>query len=124
MLRRLIVLCGLAISLTACMSGGTKVTASDLVGFQNGVTTEREVISRLGKPDTVTVSSSGERIDVYAYSKTTPTAATFVPIVGIAAGGANNHVTAVTFRFDPKGLLIDYTSTESNTDVRTGLLNQ
>lgn len=115
---------GLALSaviLAGCVSGGTKVTESDISGFQKGVTTESQVIAKLGRPTATSVTDTGTRIDVYAYVHSSPKAVDFVPIVGPLAGGANATSTAVTFTFDKDGVLRSYSATASNSDVRMGL---
>lgn len=110
-----------ALILAGCVSGGTKVTEGDISGFQKGVTTESQVIAKLGPPNATSVTDTGVRIDVYTYVRTSPKAVDFVPIVGVLAGGANATATSVSFTFDKNGILTGYQASTSNTDVKTGV---
>lgn len=113
-----------AVLLSGCVSSGTKVTQTDISQFKKGVTTEAEVVAKLGKPTGTSITSSGTKIDVYSYVHAAANAASYIPIVGLAAGGATGESTVVMFTFDANGVLKEYTATQSNSDVKTGLLNQ
>jgi hypothetical protein len=52
------------------------------------------------------------------------TAASYIPVVGLLAGGAVSHSNTVTFDIDRNGVLTDKAGTTANGDVRTGLANQ
>ena len=121
MFRKYLGLAFSALILAGCVSGGTKVTESDISGFQKGVTTESQVIAKLGRPTATSVTDTGIRIDVYAYVHASPKAIDFVPIVGSIAGGANANSTTVTFTFNNAGILTAYSSSSSASDVRTGM---
>lgn len=114
----------IGLGLSACVSGGTKVTQQDVSQFQKGVTTEQEVVAKLGKPNGSSATSTGTKIDVYSYVHSAANAASYIPIVGLAAGGATGTATTATFTFNNRGVLTDYSTSESSTDVHTGLLNQ
>jgi outer membrane protein assembly factor BamE (lipoprotein component of BamABCDE complex) len=123
-MRAILVVAGTALVLAGCMSSGTKVDERQLTGFERGVTTEDQVIAKLGKPDTRERLDDGTRIDKYTYVHASPKAVNFVPVVGLFAGGANGKSTTVRFTFDQNGLLKSYSTEVSNVDVRTGLANQ
>ena len=112
----------LCASMSGCMSAGTKVTDDQMTQFQKGVTTEDQVISHLGKPNSTARNSDGTFTDVYQYVHATPDAVDFVPIVGLLAGGATGTSNTVTFVFDEKKVLKDYSSAQSTQKVKTGLI--
>lgn len=121
MLRKYLALAASAVILAGCVSSGTKVTETDISGFQKGVTTESQVIAKLGPPTATSVTDAGVRIDVYSYVHASPKAVDFVPVVGVFAGGANATATTVSFTFDKNGVLTAYQATTSNTDVKNGV---
>jgi hypothetical protein len=63
-------------------------------------------------------------MDAYVYSHGEARAASFIPVVGLLAGGSDGKVTTVTFDFTPDGVLKDWASTSGAISVNTGLLNQ
>jgi len=106
------------------MSSGTKVTEQQAAQFEKGKSTEAEVIAKLGPPTSSSRGPDGAKADVYMYTKSQARAASFIPVVGLMAGGADASMTAVIFHFRPDGLLEDWASNITNTGVDTGLLNQ
>ena len=98
-----------ALALAGCVSSGTQVTEEQAGQFQKGITTEQEVIAKLGTPN--------------AYVRARPNAVDFVPIVGLLAGGATAQANTVTFTFDSSGVLKSYSATASNSEVHTGIAN-
>lgn len=118
------VLSMLAAALIAgCVSSGTQVKDAQLDQFQKGVTTEADVTKALGPAQSVSRTSDGKRILVYVGTHAQAKASSFIPVVGLFTGGATAHVTTVSFTFGPDGKLADYTSSESNSDVRTGIVS-
>jgi outer membrane protein assembly factor BamE (lipoprotein component of BamABCDE complex) len=107
--------------LTACASSGTRVQDAALTQFQKGKTTESDVVKVLGVPQMTTTNSDGTRSIAYVYTHAQAKGASFVPIVGLFAGGAKGNINIVTFNFDPMGKLINYQASNSTTDVNTGL---
>ena len=90
-----------AVAFAGCASSGTKVTADDLKQFQKGVTTEQEVVAKLGNPNATSISDGGVRIDIYSYAHVAANAANFIPIVGLAAGGAQAPLQLCRLRSTP-----------------------
>jgi hypothetical protein len=109
---------GVIAILCGCASIGTDVKDSQLSAFQIGVTTRSDVIRTLGPPESEAVSSSGDRSMVYAETHFHTKAASFIPIVGLFAGGAKGQSSSVVLRFDRNGRLAEVTN--SRTDVDTG----
>lgn len=112
--------CALVLALTDCASSGVEVMDSQLTQFQKGVTTEGDVLRALGPATTTSSNSDGSAMLVYTGVHARAKAASFIPIVGIFAGGATAEATSVAFRFGPDHRLIDYWTTHGQTDVGMG----
>ena len=110
--------------LAGCASSGTKVTPEQTAQFERGKTTLAEVVARLGPPNSTTMLGNGQTIIVYVYVSSSANAASFVPVVGLLAGGATGTSNTATFTFDNRGVLVSSGSSQSMTEVNTGLLNQ
>jgi outer membrane protein assembly factor BamE (lipoprotein component of BamABCDE complex) len=106
---------------SALMSTGREVTQDQLARFQRGVTTQDEVIAKLGQPTSSTISASGQRELAYVFMHTQVRPETFIPIVGSFVGGGDTRMSQVVFTFDPAGKLVDYRATESNVGTGMGL---
>jgi outer membrane protein assembly factor BamE (lipoprotein component of BamABCDE complex) len=112
-----------AVTLAGCMSSGTRVDTTQMQQFQKGVTTEDQVVAKLGEPNSRSIKSDGTRAITYTHIAARPDAVDFVPIVGMFAGGAKSEMDIVIFNFDGTGVLKDYSATTSNAHVSTGLVN-
>jgi len=110
----------LSVALIGCVSSGTQVKDTALSQFRKGQTTEADVVKALGPPQSTMTSSGGGRVISYVGMHAQTKAATFVPIVGLFAGGASSHVSVVTFTFDRDGKLTDYMSQQSEAGARSG----
>lgn len=108
-------------SLSACMSMGKKVDQEKVSQFVKGKTTYAEVVQQLGKPSQSTINSDGSRTAMYMYIQSQANAASFIPIVGLFAGGANTENTTVTLSFDNKSVLTSYTASEGGSSMGTGI---
>lgn len=105
--------------LSACATSGTRVDQAQLGQFKPGVTTVADIESALGKPQSTNLASDGTRSIGYLYSHAQVKGATFIPIVGIFAGGATAQGSSVIFRFDTAGRLIDYHASQQDVDVNS-----
>ena len=110
--------------LAGCVSSGTKVTRAQIAAFQIGKTTEAEVVAAPGSPNSASVLSDGSKIDVYVHMSAHANAASYVPIVGLFAGGAKSDSDTAVFNFGPDGILRSTSSNTAHADVNTGLANQ
>jgi outer membrane protein assembly factor BamE (lipoprotein component of BamABCDE complex) len=108
-------------ALSACVSMGTKVDQEKVSQFETGKTTYVEVIQQLGKPTQSTMNSDGTRTLTYMYMQSQLKAANFIPVVGAFVGGTESETTTVTLNFDKNSLLTDYTASEGDTSVGTGI---
>jgi outer membrane protein assembly factor BamE (lipoprotein component of BamABCDE complex) len=102
-----------ALMLAGCVSSGTKVDTTQIASFQKGKTTYAQVVQALGPPISVSTLSDGTRIIGYGYVHAEPRAASFIPVVGLFAGGADAQSQSVIFTFGPDGTLRDYSTTTS-----------
>jgi len=83
--------------------------------YQVGVTRLADVTAKLGKPNSTATVSDGTVVVSYVSARTRVKGASFVPIVGLFAGGARSRMVVRVFTFGPDGLLRNFTS--SDTDV-------
>lgn len=113
--------CFFAALLSACAATGVQVKADQLTEFKPGVTTEAEVVAKLGRPITTSTNFDGSRTLAYYYAhyQTRPTS--FIPVVGLIAGGSDMQTNTTIIRFDKDGRFISSSSTESQHGTGTGL---
>jgi hypothetical protein len=119
-MRNFIALTALCIGIAGCASTGTKVETSQIQQFQRGVTTYSEVAAALGDPTTLSTGSDGKKVAVYSYAQSTIRPESFIPYIGLVAGGADVKTNAVAFRFDSSDRLVDYSSTVSTAGAGYG----
>lgn len=120
---RLVATIAFALALSGCVSAGTQVTDQQAAQFRAGITTQADVIAKLGRPDAISHEMNGATVIVYTHVQSSPNAVDFVPLVGLLAGGASGQATSATFSFGADGRLIGYTATEATSDVRSGVFN-
>lgn len=121
-MKRLAVLVMLFV-LLGCASSGKQIKAEQLQSFEKGRTTLPEVISCLGQPTSKTTTIDGHVVICYNYVQASARPESFIPIVGLFAGGVDSRSNNVTMTFDQQGVLQGYSTTESATGVGTGLFN-
>lgn len=112
------------IIIVGCVSSGTKVSQQQLTQFEVGKTTEAQVIAALGEPTSRSVSTDGTKTDVYQHISAHANAASFIPVVGIFAGGAKSTADTAVLHFDQTGILVSTSSATAHTNVNTGIANQ
>jgi hypothetical protein len=99
------------------------ISADQVAQFKVGVATYEQVVATLGKPSSVTIDSDGIRIVTYSSIRTHPKAITFVPVVGLFAGGATGDISWAIFTFGQDGRLTRSTMTDANTDCTMRLVS-
>lgn len=114
-MRRILLGCVMALAVVGA-AVAKPVTAVDAAQFKVGEATSKDVIAKLGKPLMLTTSSDGTKTVVYGSTHARPKAVTFVPIVGLFAGGATGSSTSVVFSFGADDLLKSATTNTSNID--------
>lgn len=108
--------CVLAVVLGGAASAGSSLSPDDAAQFKVGVATQDDVRTTLGKPTVVSTNSDGETVLTYSATHSHIKAATFVPIVGMFAGGAKASITYLVFTFGPDGKLTKESTSSSNVD--------
>ncbi|MGD9724778.1 MAG: hypothetical protein AB7M05_08610 [Alphaproteobacteria bacterium] len=115
----------IAFALSGCTrSGGVLVTEDQAAQFEKGKATYAEVINRLGKPTTTMSFANGTKAASYSFAEAKTKPETFVPIVGLFAGGADLKTNSVTFMFNQEGVLTDYMSSVSQSAPKMGTSTQ
>lgn len=112
-----------AVCVSGCMSSGTAVKDSTLSQFQKGVTTEAQIEKALGPPQMTSIDADGNRAIAYFFTESHANGASYIPVVGLFAGGAKGQSNMVHFTFDHDSKLLGYESTRSAIDVRTGIMS-
>lgn len=110
----------LLITLFGCGSTSTGNEAITNVDFESLIkeinTTDvsiEQVKQKLGNPTTVTTNSNGLTVFSYFTMSTSVDAATFIPVVGLFAGGAESKSIVVTVSFNDKGVAEEITISDS-----------
>lgn len=106
--------------LAGCASAGVRIQPDQLQSLKVGETTYQEVISRFGTPTTNIVNSNGNRMVSYSYVHVQTRPETFIPVVGMMAGGADTRGNTVIFTFGSDGKLASYTASDINVGATTG----
>jgi hypothetical protein len=89
------------------------ITDEQLASLKIGATTYSEVVAKFGRAQTVESSSDGSKILTYSVMRTHVKGATFIPIVGLFAGGASSTVVVDRFEFRPDGTLSKMTTSDT-----------
>ena len=89
--------------------------------YQVGKTTFADVTAKLGDPNSSTSMADGTRIVAYATSRTRVKGSSFVPVIGLFAGGAKSRMSVKVFTFGPDGVLKSFTATDSNANCNAGI---
>lgn len=108
------------LSVAGCVSSGTQVQDSSLGQFQKGITTQQQVEKTLGAPQGRTSDSEGAHSISYIYTHAHAKGASYIPVVGLFAGGAKGQTNIVIFKFDSHDKLLDYTASSNDVDTRMG----
>jgi len=87
-------------------------------GFKVGVDTLATVIAKLGNPNSTNAASDGTVVISYMTVNTRIKGASFIPIVGLFAGGATGKSRGKSFTFGADGLLKAYSSNNFQTDCK------
>ena len=101
--------------MTGCGASGVQIKPEQLSDFKKGVTTESEVISKLGSPTSRSINADGSHLLMYNYLAYQARPETLIPVVGPLVGGADVQSSMVWFQFSPDGKLANYSANESAT---------
>src|SRR5205814_7225993 len=103
----LVALCTLG--LCGCVTAGSKSLddPKKFLNIREGVSTKDDVYTAFGQPHDVDYSRDrSQSLWTYYKVEASPTAVSYVPYLGILAGGTNKDIKKVYFFFGPDGKLI------------------
>lgn len=120
MMRKMIgVMC--LILASGCASTGVQVDQNKLQGFERGVTTRSQIEATLGRPTMVQRMQDGKTVLTYTYANAQVRPETFIPIVGLFAGGTDVRADSVSIFLDSEGRYEATQSTTSEYGTATGV---
>ncbi len=119
-MKKLLTLALTTILLAGCATVGRKLDQASVDKIKKGETTRDEVLKLIGSPDQMTRNGSGEVTFSYMYVRATAKGASFIPIVGAFAGGANVQNQMVMVTFGPDSIVKDVISTYGATESGMG----
>lgn len=108
--------------MTGCASTGVQVDPNRLQAFQRGVTTRAQIEAAIGRPTMVQTLRDGKTTLTYTYANAQVRPETFIPIVGLFAGGTDVRANSVSIFLDDQGRYESSESTASEYGAGTGLL--
>ena len=105
MKKSILVLC-LVLLVGCATTGNVQISDPATVSkIEEGKTTKAEVRGLVGDPTKVNFDMNKNEIWQYVYSKATAKPASFIPVVGIFAGGADMSGNTLTILFDKNGVV-------------------
>ncbi len=119
-IRQKISLVTVLVAIAGCAASGTQVSESVATQFKDGVTRESEIVSRLGKPNSVTLSGSTKTI-AYVGVQFKVKTESFVPFIGPLVGGSDYQVTKASYEIEADGVLQKITYSTQNGSSRSGI---
>jgi len=106
--------------LVGCATVGRKIDFNKVDKIKIGVTTQKQVLSYLGSPDTIT-RQGGQIIYMYQYVKVSSRPQNFIPIIGAFASGMDTQSQMVMIKINQDGIVKDVYSSISSSDIDSGL---
>jgi len=96
-----------ALAITGYASSGNPKVAdfNTATQIEYGKTTKAEIKAMLGEPNGIKYGPDGKEIWTYVYAQAQAKPATFIPVIGLFAGGADTSAKKLVFVFDEKGVL-------------------
>ena len=86
--------------------GNKQITDDAIVSeIKKGVSTKDDVKKVVGEPSKVNFTDNGEEVWDYHYIRSQMRGASFIPVVGIFAGGSDMNTQTLTIRFDKTGIV-------------------
>ena len=111
--------------ISSCASAGNEKVRTETMDTVSqkvvkGTTTQSQVKAMYGEPSSVSLTDGGSEVWKYEYVHATVKGATFIPIVGIFAGGQNMNKNELIFIFNSNQVMQNYTVHASQTEVHNG----
>lgn len=119
MMKASFVAAAVLVGLWASAANCGPITDAQLASLKVGATTYADVVAQFGKPFAVEASSDGSKTLTYMTSKTHIKGASFIPVIGLFAGGAKGDTTTERFEFGPDGVLTKTWTSETHVDCKT-----
>lgn len=116
-MKRVVTALGAVLAAAAVSAAGP-----DPAQFKVGVSTVADVEAVYGRPTTESALSTGEHVLVYAQTRARVKATTFIPVIGLFAGGARASSQSVSFVFDKDGKLKSYSDQTTNVDCNSAIV--
>jgi hypothetical protein len=116
MLKAALTLAALALALPAAAK---PITDDQVAGLRICATTVADVLARFGRPTTLEKSADGGEVLTYSMTHARTKAVSFVPVVGMFAGGSVSESTRHRFEFEPDGKLTSASATTTEIECRT-----
>jgi outer membrane protein assembly factor BamE (lipoprotein component of BamABCDE complex) len=120
----IVLLAGLA----ACASAGnvqlkdeTQESISQKIVLHQ--TTKDQVRAAFGDPLRVVNTTTHHEIWVYGFAHATPTATSYIPVVGIFSNGSNIDTKQLLIEFDEQGVAVDDRYSDKQSETRHGISN-
>lgn len=88
-------------------------------GFTTGKNTIQDVVKKLGRPNSTETNSDGTVTIRYATIHTHVKGTSFIPVVGLFAGGAKSKSVTKSFTFGSDGLLRSFSSGDFEAECST-----
>jgi outer membrane protein assembly factor BamE (lipoprotein component of BamABCDE complex) len=108
--------------IVGCSSYGSKIDRNYATSIEKGVTTEDQVVKKMGSPSSVGLSADGKKTLTYMHVASQVKASTFIPIVGLFAGGADTQTTMLIITINQDtGIVENWTYNQSDSQLNTGL---
>jgi len=86
--------------------GNKQITNKEVISkIKIGTSTKGDVRKLCGEPSKVTFAESGDVTWDYVYAKSHMKGTTFIPVVGLFAGGTKVENTTLTVRFNKDGIV-------------------
>lgn len=116
----------LCLPMAGCASyGATSLKAETHASIDQkitkGITTKEQVRVALGDASFVSLSESGKEQWMYSFTKARPNAASFVPYLNIIDSSATSNTKQLVILFDAKGVVSNYTFSDSVSQSGYGL---
>lgn len=116
MLKKIFLIAFALVTLTACADLQVGNEAANDFGrytqLQKGSTTKAEVYELFGQPSDVTYNSDGSSEWDAVSMKMRTAGATYIPFVGLLAGGSRQDIRVATFQFNARGRFKSVKTTE------------
>lgn len=103
-----------------CASAGTMVEQSAVEQIERGKTTKAEVLALLGPPMSNSLMGDGREMMIWSYTYAQAKTASFIPVVGIFAGGTEMDMTTFQVIFDENDIVEDYLWSQGQIESRMG----